>query len=263
MSPTIALLTDFGLRDWYVGTMKGVICQLCPKATIVDICHAVEPRNIMEGALMLYAAHSYFPRGTVFVAVVDPGVGTSRAPVVIRSRGCYFIGPNNGLFSFIVGQDPKAQCRRLSDSRYWLPNPSATFHGRDIFAPSAAHIAGGVDWKKLAPDHESPVCLSLPRVAISSNAVSGIIIHFDHFGNAITNIADSDIPADVKNVRAGGLNIGKLVHTFGDVAEGASLACRGSAGFLEIAVRNRNAREKLGLKIGDKVTLEIARGRKK
>ncbi len=261
--PLIALLTDFGTEGWYVGVMKGVIKGICPDADIVDISHDVVPQGVIEGALMLSAAYAWFPPETIFLAVVDPGVGSARDPVLLRAHGRWFIGPNNGLLGYVAQRDPDARCRILCEKKFHLPHGSSTFHGRDVFAPAAAHLAAGVDPDALAPRSVDCFGLAASTAWYDRGAVGGDIIYFDHFGNAVTNIPEElfrkHFPGpdthDSINVHVADRVFTGLQRTYNDVKPGEALAYFGSMGNLEIAVNHCNAREILGLRLLDKVLL--------
>jgi hypothetical protein len=262
--PLIALLTDFGAEGWYVGVMKGVIKGICPEADIVDISHQVTPHSVIEGALMLSASYRHFPPGTVFVAVVDPGVGTRREPIVLRAAGRWFVAPNNGILGYVAQGEKVAECRRLSNPRYFLPAVSSTFHGRDIFAPAAAHIAAGADLADLAPERARCFSLAAAEAAYDHGLIEGNAVYFDHFGNAITNIPRELFEAHFGGTRRkapvevlfGRWAIPGIVSTYGDVRPGEVLAYWGSLGMLEIGVNHGSARDALGIRLLDRVTVK-------
>lgn len=254
--PIVALLTDFGLRDWYVGAMKGAIKSICPEADLLDITHEVPERSVIQGALMLASARDAFPADTVFVAVIDPGVGSTREPVIVHAWNQWFVGPNNGLFSLVA--DENAECRVISETAYFRTTVSPTFHGRDIFAPVAAHLACGVEPTKIAPAVTELVRLSLPQVIAGPGRVIGNILHFDRFGNAITNIRETHFEAmrscpDLR-VIAGGFVSG-ILNTYSDVAPMHPVAYIGSSGFLELAINRGNARSQCGLDLMQPVAI--------
>jgi S-adenosyl-L-methionine hydrolase (adenosine-forming) len=258
--PIITLTTDFGLEDAYVGVMKGVILGITPEARIVDISHAIGAQRVAEGTFILQAAYPFFSTGTIHVAVVDPGVGTSRLPLAIATPSGIFVGPDNGLFAPILHElglaDSTGALRRgatvvqITNPAARLPSVSATFHGRDIFAPAAAHLARGLPISDLGPPVQS---IQAPPetepVRDSEGITRGAVIHIDHFGNAVTNIRGASL-AGSEIVIAGGREIGRLVRTYG---EGRVMALVGSTGLVEIAVRNGNAAEQLGLQVGDQI----------
>ncbi len=262
-SGLIAILTDFGSRDAYVGVMKGVIYTLYPAARIVDLTHEVQPQNVREGAFLLAAAWPYFPDGTVFLAVVDPGVGTERRMLAARCGRHYFVGPDNGLLTLVWRQaaerEERCQAVALTEPRWWWPGrtPSRTFHGRDIFAPVAAHLARGVELEAFGPPVTDPVLLEFPEPRRSADtALEGEILHVDRFGNCISNLTEADVRAlgDLNHVavKAAGMVI-QIREAYGEVEPGQTLALFNSEGFLEIAVREGSAARRLGLKVGDPV----------
>ncbi|HSE33726.1 MAG TPA: SAM-dependent chlorinase/fluorinase [Pyrinomonadaceae bacterium] len=256
----IALLTDFGTADYFVGSVKGVILSINPNATIVDITHEVPPQDIESGAFTLFAAHSAFPPGAIFVAVIDPGVGSERRPIIVKRGGQFFVGPDNGLFSYLYETDSH-QTIHIKNEDYLRHPVSPTFHGRDVFAPVAAHLSTGVDPTVFGPVVTDEVRLSTegPRKT-KEHVWAGRIIHIDRFGNCVTNISrelltmENEIPAKLR-VKD------KTITSFRSFfAEGGSkeklFAVWGSAGFLEIAAVNRSAAKKLKVKRGDLVRLE-------
>src|ERR1700736_6342698 len=190
MSPRIiTLLTDFGTEDYFVGAMKGVILTRSPKSVLIDIAHGIPPQDVQAAAFTLSAAYSYFPTGSIHLAVVDPGVGSDRRPVLVEAGAHLFVGPDNGLFRLVLEQVPEARIRHLTNSAYFLPNPSSTFHGRDIFAPVAAALAEGVPPEDLGPTIQDPIRLESIRCeSLADGTLTGRIIHIDHFGNCITNL---------------------------------------------------------------------------
>jgi S-adenosylmethionine hydrolase len=184
----ITLTTDFGTRDGYVGAMKGVILGVAPTASVVDISHEISPQDVAEGAFVLASACPCFPPATIHVAVVDPGVGTERRGVLIETERYVLIGPDNGLFSGVLAVDPLVRAVSLENPSLMRPDVSATFHGRDVFAPAAAHIARGVPVAEFGPEVASPVELNLWRAESTSGCVTGRVVHIDGFGNCVTNI---------------------------------------------------------------------------
>lgn len=248
--PVVALLTDFGQQDWYVAAMKGVILSICSDAVPVDISHEVDPGDIASGAFILRECYRGFPAGTVFTGVVDPGVGTSRHGVAIEAEGFFFVGPDNGLFSFLDGN---IRIRTLENPRYMRETVSSTFHGRDVFAPVAAHLAAGVRFEDLGPELDSLVALDWTEAKPEDGVLNGKIVFIDRFGNAITNIEKTTAlglaSADVLRVSVQGLEV-PLVKTFGEISKGEALAYFGSGGHLEIAVNGGNASKSLNLSTG-------------
>jgi S-adenosylmethionine hydrolase len=248
----VTLTTDFGTGDGYVGAMKGVILQRAPEARIVDIAHDIEPHDIAAGAYCLCQAAPYFPDGTIHVAVIDPGVGTSlRKPVIIDSGRNFFVGPDNGLFSLVVS-NPRA-VYAIESPTFMRPEVSSTFHGRDIFAAAAAALAAGVPARQAgaAVTLRGRLTLGTPRnhAEMPEGMILGTVVYIDHFGNLITDVGRADLPANPK-FRVGDRVIETLSATYGDVAAGALVAYIGSADTLEIGVREDNAARMLGLSRG-------------
>ncbi|ASQ91161.1 hypothetical protein CHL67_09755 [Prosthecochloris sp. GSB1] len=259
--PPIVLLTDFGLRDPYVGIMKGVIAGIAPRSPVIDLTHHVSPQDIRQGAFLLETSAPYFPSGTIFVAVVDPGVGTARRAIaLVDDRGLVFVSPDNGLLSGILGNRGIRACYAITNKARMLPEQSSTFHGRDLFAPAAAHLAAGAGPESLGEAVSAESCV---RIAFPENATrdggwtwNGEIVHADIYGNLVTSL-----PGDLASANDGtclltvnGRNA-PLYATYGDVGEGRLVAYRGSSGFLEIAVRNGSAASVLGADAGTGVML--------
>jgi S-adenosyl-L-methionine hydrolase (adenosine-forming) len=256
--PVIVLMTDFGLSDTYVGQMKGVILSLAPSVQIIDLTHAITAQNIAHGAFLLGKSAPFFPEGTIFVAVIDPGVGTSRKAIAVKTACHTFLAPDNGLLTAIFQAKEVTCCVAITSERYLLPARSSTFHGRDVFSPAAAHLASGVALLELGSEIDPSTCtrIPLPGCNTSDNGASweGTIICTDHFGNLITSL-DSKVLDHSKQwmVSAGSCKRLPLSATYGDVADQQPLAYTGSSGMIEIAIRNGNAAEILGLKDGDLV----------
>ncbi len=253
----ITLTTDFGLADAYVGILKGVILSIAPTAQVVDISHDIAPGNVRQAAFVLSAAAPFFPAGTIHMVVVDPGVGSARRAIAARAPGAIFLGPDNGVLSLCLGEQA-AEIRQLSNARYHLPQVSATFHGRDVFAPVAAHLAGGANFDDLGPLVADPVVLAPPAIARTADgAWRGEIMHIDRFGNLITNfkLQISNSESSQFEVKIGGRQIEGLARTFADRAPGELLALVGSAGYLEIAARDGSAAQLLNACVGDAVWL--------
>ncbi|OPX20141.1 MAG: hypothetical protein BZ151_05345 [Desulfobacca sp. 4484_104] len=246
----ITLLTDFGSQDGYVGVVKGVILGINPRATLVDLSHDLPPQDVIAAALVLQAAQPYFPPETIHLAVVDPGVGTARRALALRVRDQFWVGPDNGLFHLVLEGQRGFQAVCLENSAYFLPQVSATFHGRDVFAPVAAHLSTGVSLSEFGPPLTDPVRLHLPVPAISSQLLRGEVIHVDHFGNLISNIRFSELEiwrqGRSLEVLVGGHHRVRLVRTYGSGAPGELIALEGSYGYLEIACVQGNAAQLLG-----------------
>jgi S-adenosylmethionine hydrolase len=255
----ITLLTDFGIRDGYPGVMKGVIWKIAPDVHIADISHSIKPQNILQGALALARTASFFPPGTIHVAVVDPGVGTPRRPIGLHLGQHYFIGPDNGLFTLVLADAESSgssiQVVHLDQSAYWLSEVSRVFHGRDIFAPVAAHLAMGVALNAMGTVIYDPVRLEIPHPqAIHGGGWRGQVMEIDTFGNLSTNIDDSILSRlGGVSVFIAGHQIDDLVPTFGDRPVGTLIALYGTAHDLVISVVNGNAAQVLNATIGDAV----------
>lgn len=252
--PIITLLTDFGTRDAYVASMKGVILSLNPQAVLVDLTHEVDPRDIQAGAFLLAEAAAYFPRGAIHLAVVDPGVGSSRRALAAQCRDHYWVGPDNGLFHLIFNRALDLSLVSLENPAYFRPRVSATFHGRDIFAPVAAHLSLGVGLDEFGPRVTDPVSLDFPQPEFGPEAVLGEIISVDRFGNLVSNIGAGDLTSwsgdrEVR-LQAGPLTIRSLARTYADAAPGEFLALAGSHGFVEIACARDNAARRLQAGVG-------------
>ena len=249
-SGIITLITDFGIEDSYVGVMKGVILSIMRDATIVDISHQIDPGAILPAALMIRDVYKYFPKGTIHVAVVDPGVGSERRPVLIATGGHFFVGPDNGIFQTIIESHTEKEIIHLQNNKFFLPNPSNTFHGRDLFAPAAAHLLSGVAPLEMGVPIHDPARLQIPSVHRTGTFLYGEVVCIDHFGNLITNIHSSEIDRFANQgdlvIEVGSLSIQGLERTYSEVPKGHLLALVGSTGFLEIAVNSGRASEKLG-----------------
>jgi S-adenosyl-L-methionine hydrolase (adenosine-forming) len=251
--PVITLLTDFGATDPYVGMMKGVIAGICPAAAIIDITHEVPPQDIRTGAFFLARSFSYFPRGTIHVAVVDPGVGTTRKPLAIRSEGHVFIGPDNGLLTVAAR---RAHAVRLTRAAYFRAEISQTFHGRDIFAPVAAHLAAGASFDSLGPRLSRLVRLGNVRPRRVARGLHAAVVSVDRFGNLVTNL-DFAAWRSVRRPQliAGAFRATQLSASYAAVARGDLALVLGGYGLLEIAAREASAAKILGLGSGALVEL--------
>lgn len=255
-APVITLTTDFGLTDPYVGVMKGVILGRCPSARLIDLTHHIPPQDVLAARLALEDAHPFFPAGTLHVAVVDPGVGTPRAVLWARTATARFLAPDNGLLSFLE-PDQLLELRRVENLARMLHPVSRTFHGRDVFAPVAGDLAGGLDAAHLGPATRELLRRELPRPEVIAGCTRGEILTFDHFGNALTNLIESNLPRAASKVRVAGATL-PLVGIYATVPPGAPLALLGSSGRLEISVREGSARQVLGLQRGDPVELRTS-----
>jgi len=260
----ITLLTDFGLQDGYPGIMKGVIWGIAPDVQIADLTHLIHPQNILEGALALGRAAPYFPPGTIHLAVVDPGVGTHRRAIAAQIGGSFFVGPDNGLCTVLLDQaadgvQPRGQpwqVVQLDQPRFWLREVSNVFHGRDIFAPVAAHLANGVLLTELGTPISDPQRLELPRPRQAGGGWVGQVIIVDNFGNLSTNLERKHLEGlgEVR-VLAGGREVRGIVNTFGDRQPGELVALIGEVGDLTVSIVNGSAAQELHCGIGDPVEL--------
>ena len=267
----MTLLTDFGTLDGYVAAMKGVILGINPSAALVDVTHDVGPQDVRGAAFVLHTVHRYFPHGTVHLVVVDPGVGTARAGVILDTGDARFVAPDNGVLSYRLAAErgpaerglaplddagtvmvpvPRDWCAvRIAESRYWLESPSDTFHGRDIFAPVAAHLSRGEPVERFGPRMDALRCFEIPTVRrVPEGGIEGAVLHVDRFGNLITSVQARDLPKAVSSVEIGGHHIQGLVRTY---AEGRGLvALIGSSGYLEVALPGGSAAASTGLGLG-------------
>ncbi|MGH8014427.1 MAG: SAM hydrolase/SAM-dependent halogenase family protein [Candidatus Binataceae bacterium] len=264
----IAILTDFGYRDHYVAAMKGVIGTIAPQAPIIDITHGVPAQSVVAGALALEQCWRYFPKGTVFLAVVDPGVGTARLPIAVETRaGARFVGPDNGLMWLAARQATIARVIELRAPRYRLPQTSATFHGRDVFAPAAAHLWRGVRLGLLGPERESLEQLSVELVDETPSYLRGAVIYEDGYGNLVTNVDRAAVERLVEHFRGCRLSVRigrgapiEIRRTYADAPRGASLATFGSFNLLEVAVRDGSAAARFKAGVGARITVRPAKG---
>ena len=249
MKGPVVLLTDFGHRDPYVGVVKGVILSLCPKAALVDLCHELPPQDVGAAAFALRAGAGYFPKGSLFVCVVDPGVGSRRRILWARTADQQFLAPDNGLLGWL--KDPVIEFRSLENSGLWLPERSATFHGRDIFAPVAGRLAAGLRPERLGPRVEDVQPNPFPQPASGRTGVRGSILLVDRFGNAVTNLSLSHVAC-----RGGIVFKGRrlpLLHHYAEARPGEPLALIGSSGYLELSVRNGDFGRRFRARPGDPV----------
>ncbi|MBI2829458.1 MAG: SAM-dependent chlorinase/fluorinase [Acidobacteria bacterium] len=260
--PVIALLTDFGTRDHYAGTMKGVALGICPDATFVDITHDVPPYDALAGALELAASYKYFPVGTIFLVVVDPGVGSTRRPIAAEAGGYRLVAPDNGVLTLAFKETPPKRVVELTERRYARPTVSRTFEGRDRFAPAAAWLAKGIDLSGLGRTLTSWHTLAVPEPACTEDRIVGEVLRIDRFGNLVTNV---DRRTFERFAGGGGIEIvagtqavGKVVATYADAEPGAVCALFGSSEHLEVAVSGGSAAERLRLTRGGRITISRA-----
>lgn len=258
--PIIALLTDFGTRDHYSGVMKGVVLGICPDVTLVDLSHDLPPHDIAFAAQELAATYKYFPAGTIFVVVVDPGVGTSRRGLAAEAGERRFIAPDNGVLSAVFQEAPPKRVVELSERRYARPTVSRTFEGRDRFAPAAAFLAKGIHLEAFGRPVTDYHVLDLAPPSMNGTTLKGRVIRVDRFGNIVTNLDRrtcerlTNGPAALQ-LSIGGKTIDRIVTTYGDLAPGEIGALFGSTDHLECSAQQANAAERLGVAVGDPVEL--------
>jgi S-adenosylmethionine hydrolase len=260
-SRIVTILTDFGWDDYFVGAMKGVILSRSPSVTIVDITHSIPPQNVRTAAFILSGAYSYFPAGSIHLAVVDPGVGSDRRPILVQTPEYFFVGPDNGLFSNILERTSETRVRHLTNSEYFLSSLSSTFHGRDLFAPVAAALANGIAPEMFGSIIDDPVRLGpIPNELTAEGVLTGSIIHIDHFGNCVTSI-ESDRLRTLSAVQGyclsvKGIEIRKLQKQYLEAGNpGEPFLIAGSAGYLEISLPCSSAAKALNISIGEPVRL--------
>lgn len=275
----IVLLTDFGYADVYAGVMKGVCAEIAPDTPVVDLTHGVPPGDIRQAAFQMWSALSYFPKGSIFVLVVDPGVGGSRRAIAVQGGGHTFVAPDNGVLTYVLLDLSLERAVELRDPSYQLEHVSATFHGRDIFAPAGAHLAAGVPLERLGPPVEDLVRIPLPRLAISPpDSLRGEVLYPDRFGNLVTSIgqlrwSEAGIGFEPWLPEVQGLELPEgegwvllpqgdripFRHTFGAVSQGEPLAYIGSSGMLEIGINQGDAADALHLSANDDIIFEAVR----
>jgi len=254
----ITLMTDFGYQDAFVGVMKGVIAGINPKAQEVDLTHGIPAQDVMAAALILRHAVGYFPRGTIHVAVVDPDVGSARKPLLIEADGNYFIGPDNGIFSLTMEGKTPSRIVHLSNPAYHLQPTSRTFHGRDIFAPVAAHLSLGVPPAEFGESQNSFVRLALPKTVRRDREIDGEILYIDGYGNLFTNVSEHDLtglPSSGLAIALGPVRVKGLAPSYASAGAGDFIAVINSWGLLEISVYKESAQRLSGAKIGDRVRI--------
>ncbi len=262
-APIITLTTDFGTADTYVAAMKGVILSHCPNCIIIDITHEINPQDVTGATLALSGVYTYYPSGTIHVAVVDPGVGSTRRPLLVTTEKYAFIGPDNSIFSFALAGRDLQGVFMLENRDYMLHDQSATFHGRDIFAPAAAHLAGGARPETFGRPVQDYRVNEIPRPVMTGDThIRGEVIHIDRFGNLITNINRQFLeklsPGGPLVLTCGNASISLFVHTYAEAPEGTPCLLFGSNGQLEIAVKNSNAQKILKASRGDTLHIKKA-----
>lgn len=252
----ITLTTDFGLVDPWVGVMKGVIATRAPGVPVVDVSHGIPPQDVLAGALVLRHAAPWFPPRTIHVAVVDPGVGSARRALCVETDRALFVGPDNGLLSLAAPADRVRRAVELADERFFLTPRSATFHGRDVFAPVAAALATGIDAGALGPSCGAIERLALPEPQRAGNTLRGEVIYVDRFGNLVTNVAGDAFPREGASVNIGGAGIPHVAASYASGSPGSLVAVVNSWNLLEIAVRNGSAARTLTLGVGAPVAVQ-------
>jgi len=262
MRPVIALLTDFGTRDHYTGTMKGVALGICPEVTFVDITHDVPVHDVMGGALELAASYKYFPPGTIFLVVVDPGVGSVRRGIALDTGDYRFVAPDNGVLTAVLKETPAKKTVELTERRYARPTVSRTFEGRDRFAPAAAWLAKGIQLSALGRPLASMVSIEIPTATAEDDGIHGTVLRVDRFGNLVTNIDRKSVErfsqAGPVTIDAGGHTVERLVATYTELPEDGVGGLFGSTDHLEIAAPSSSAAERLGLTRGAVVSIRRA-----
>ena len=256
----ISLTTDFGIRDPYVAEMKAVILSISPNATIVDITHEIEKFNIRMAAYILASASPYFPKGTIHVAVVDPSVGTKRLPILMQTKHSFYIGPDNGILALAAKNQEIKHVYTISNKKLMLPKVSHTFHGRDVFAPAAAHLANGTLPTEFGQEIHEIVTPEFAKIIRRKDMLGGEVLHVDGFGNIVTNFGEKEVELmkikHIVNVKLRNARLKlKFCKAYADVESQKPLALVGSHNFLEISINQGNAAEAFKIKSGDKVTL--------
>jgi len=264
-SRIVTFTTDFGLSDPFAGIMHGVVLNIHPETTIVDICHAVPSYDVLDGAWTIAQAYRFFPPRTVHVVVVDPGVGSTRRPIVVETEDYVLVAPDNGVLSLVEASEPKFSVRHITAARYFLQPVSQTFHGRDVFAPVAGWLSKGVAPADFGPEVSDYVRLPLPVVErIGENSLRGLVLKVDKFGNLITNISEQDAPSlfvispPPFNLLIAGQKITRVCHSYAEGSENEFFAIVGSSGYVEVAARQASAAEKLEAGVG--TPLEVVFG---
>jgi len=262
--PIITLTTDFGTNDHFIGTMKGVILAIEPEAQIIDICHSVQAFDVLDGALTISQAYSYFPSGTVHMVIVDPGVGTARRPLLVTSERHHFVAPDNGVLSLIYQREQRLSARHVTGEHYFLQPVSNTFHARDIFSPVAAYLAKGVDPAKFGEEVTDFVRFSAPKPkATDGNTLRGVVLKVDRFGNLITNITPQDAPMlfgenpSAFKIVVGQREIREIKDAYAQGAPGEVFGILGSMGYLEVAANRGAAAQLLGVGKGTDVNIVL------
>jgi S-adenosylmethionine hydrolase len=262
--PIVTLTTDFGLNDHFVGTMKGVILGVEPNAQIVDISHSVQAFDVLDGALTISQAYSYFPSGTVHMVIVDPGVGSARRPIIVTSERHHFVAPDNGVLSLVYQREERLHVRHITAEHYNLQPISQTFHARDIFSPVAGYLAKGVDPEKFGEEVTDFVRFNAPKPKpVNESTLRGVVLKADRFGNLITNITPEDAPmlftqpAAAFKIVVGKREVTEIKTSYAEGAPGEVFGILGSMGYLEIAANRTSAAQLLGVGKGTDVNLVL------
>lgn len=264
--PIVTLTTDFGTNDHFVGAVKGVILDIVPEAAIVDISHAVQAFDVLDGALTISQAYSYFPTGTVHMIVVDPGVGTARRPILASSDGYHFVAPDNGVLSMVYAREERIHVRHITADHYFRQPVSNTFHGRDVFAPVAAYLAKMVDSHKFGDEIEDYVRFAAPKPKpAGDNKLRGVVLKVDRFGNLITNVTPEDAPAlfaanAAFKIVVGSKEVSEIRAAYAEGAPGEVFAVLGSMGYLEIVANRAAAAQLTGAGKGSEVSILLGEG---
>ncbi len=262
--PIITLTTDFGLNDHYIGTMKGVMLGIAPDAEIIDICHAVQAFDVLDGALAVAQAYSYFPTGTVHVVVVDPGVGTERRPILLNTGRHYFVAPDNGVLSLIYAREERLQVRHITAEHYYLSPVSTTFHARDIFSPVAAYLAKGVEVAKFGDEITDFVRFNAPKPKpVDAQTLRGVVLRVDRFGNLVTNFTPQDVPALFQasppsfKIVVGKKEITEMRSNYAEGVPNEVFGILGSMGYLELSANRAAAAQLVGAGKGSEVNIVL------
>lgn len=264
MRPIVALVTDFGSQDHYVGAVRGAVLAACREASVVDVTHDVPPYDVLAGAFALSAARGAFPGETTFLAVVDPGVGSARRAMALEAGGQRFVGPDNGIFSLVLAEQPAARVHEITNAGLFRARVSPTFHARDVFGPVAGRLAAGMSLDEVGPPLVDPVRLALdPPRRVGAAEWEAAVLHVDRFGNLVTTFGESDMEVALASVRGDPTELVvvvegavlPLVRTYSDVCEGEACAMLGSSGRLEVSVNRGSASRQLGAARGAPVRL--------
>jgi len=257
-SPLITLITDFGLEDVYVGVMKGVILGINPNCRIIDITHSISPHDIYGAMFAIQSSYKYFPSGTIHLIVVDPGVGTNRRVIVVKTEKYYFVCPDNGLISMIINEEGPHKIYEVTNKEIFLKKISYTFQGRDIFAPVASYLSVGMHPEKMGREINDPVIIKLPKPSVKDDKIYGEVIHIDRFGNLITNIPETLFkPEKALKITIGKYLVDRFVRTYQEAPPDKLVALIGSTNTVEISKKEKNTAQELNLKKGEKVTIEL------